>query len=261
MLSCAFMEERSELNKRREALRAYGRVDLQGRRKLGAGEATGMDAWPEWWNDMPQAHVLFTRETEDAIEERVIRPLEEAARKHGIELWYAIRDYPLHLGLLDERTYGPHDETFRERAEKLVNQKNLNSPLRKLGEKLAGVHFPGEHLITDGNSVMLTSSHIPPEIEAYRNEAGKIFSEHAFTPFKKQKVFVTVARIKSLPADEELKRAALQGFQDDLIRIRHSIAPQLEGESVPGGARPPIDFSIEKVHTGMSIQNKKREEL
>lgn len=260
MLSCVFMEEQSEPNKRRQSLKAYAREDLQGRKKLGAGKSMGMDAWPEWWNNMPQAQLLFTRETEDAIEKRLIEPLEEAARKRGIELWYTVRDYPLHLTLLHEGTYGPRDEGFRERAEKLVDQKNSGSPLRKLGEKLKGVHFPGEYLVTDGNSVMLTSSHIPPEIEAYRDEAGKIFSEHAFTPVKKQQVFVTVARIKSLPADEKQKQAALRGFRDDLIRIRHSIAPQLEGEAVPRGAGTPIDLSIEKVHTGMSIQDKKREE-
>lgn len=227
-----------------KTLKDYARVNLSGRHTLDEAKSREVPNWLETIKDVPQATLLFSPESDQIVWDKLISKIDEAAQRHGIELWCAVRDYPLHLTMVHNDFKELEDPELAAKAKQFANE---NEELRKRAAGFSHLQVRCEFPITNGNDVMLASGQVPAELVAFRDGAAELFREHGFTPVIRNHIFITIARIKHLP--EEGKAEKLKAFEHDLVRIRHDIS------------RDPLVLTADKVYTGVKVADKKREEL
>ena len=236
---------REEGYKQRDVGRKYAGNDLKGREALVDGRLVEMKEIPEWWYECPNAAFVFSPDSEAEIRERVIKPMEEAARECGIEYWFTGDIHVIHAtaqaGDIDDRS----NKAEWQRARGLFEG---STELHESARAFEGMKIPFKYLIVNGSIITLTCTEIPPEVKAFREQASALLEQNGFKALPMEnKIHISVARIKSLPHEDRAEQ--LRRFRDLMIKLRHEISAS------------PLQLKVDHLFVGGSVQGKTREEL
>src|SRR3989344_2018004 len=229
----------------RDISRKYVRNDLAGRRALTEGEPVEMKEIPAWWYECPNAAFVFSSESEEEVRERVIKPMEDAARDCGIEYWFTGDIHPIHATAQAGDIKDRSDTAEWKRARELFEE---SSELHESARIFAGMKIPFKYLIVNGSIITLTCTEIPPEVKMFREQASALLEKNGFKALSMENTLhISVARIKSLPNED--RTGQLRRFRDLMIKLRHEIS------------RKPLELQIDHMFVGGNVQGKTREEL
>lgn len=184
--------------------------------------------------------IAFTPESEEKIK-HVCDRIDTIAKKHGIPLVLAGRDARAHA-TLKGGALETDDVEARKRA---YGEIYFNETVLQEKEKLAGVAIDFRFVVTNPDSITLTSVSIPDEITEFRahvKEAAE--SQGVSMPNRPDIMHITLARPTALP--EEGREQKLKGFLEDMLALRREISKG-----------PPITLVVDHVFTAPVKRYKK----
>jgi len=231
--------------KERDIFRKYAGNDLAGRKALVGENLVEMKEIPEWWYECPNAAFVFSSESEEEVRERIIKPMEDAARDCGIEYWFTGDIHPIHATAQAGDIKDRSDTAEWKRARELFEE---SSELHESARIFAGMKIPFKYLIVNGSIITLTCTEIPPEVKTFRDQASALLEKSGFKALSMENTLhISVARIKSLPNED--RAGQLRRFRDLMIKLRHEIS------------KNPLQLEVDHMFVGGNVQGKKREEL
>ena len=225
--------------------RKYARNDLAGRKAMVGEDLVEMKEIPAWWYECPNASFVFTRASEEDVRERVIKPMEDAARECGIEYWFTGDIHPIHATAQAGDIKDREDMAEWQRARELFE----HSPeLHESARRFTGMKISFKYLIVNGSIITLTCTDIPPEVKAFREQASALLEKNGFkAPTMENTLHISVGRIKSLPTEDRVGQ--LRRFRDLMIKLRHEIS------------KLPLELEVDHLFVGGNVQGKTRAEL
>ena len=234
-----------ERYKERDVINKYARNDLAGRKALLNEDVVEMKDIPAWWYECPNASFVFDPASEEEVRERVIKPMEEAARECGIGYWFTGDIHPIHATAQAGDIKDRSDTAEWKRARELFEN---STELHESARTFAGMKIPFKYLIVNGSIVTLTCTEIPPEVKTFREQASALLEKSGFKALSRENTLhISVARIKSLPDEDRAEQ--LRRFRDLMIKLRHQISAH------------PLELEVDHMFVGGNVQGKKREEL
>ncbi len=212
--------------------RRYASINLGGLKVLRENKVPEFKEFGEEFNNRLNVWAEFSPETERAISQKIIEPLEKIEKDFGLKMLLAIRDFQLHTSIMqgefsDEENNKKIDEVFKN----LTNRPELYDITSPIVKKSVNFKYL---LIDKKGAIILTSTEIPEEIHSARSGISKNYISEGVKPIPIDILHITIARIKEIPEENRLK--ILEELNRKIRELRHNISSD------------PIGAIIEKIN-------------
>ena len=215
----------------------YAKIDRAGREALKhEGEIKKFEGFGEGIKRKFSTAFLFSVESEQELQSRILAPLEQIGNEAGINFYLAGRDFPIHSTVEEGLYQGSEESEMNALFSRLSSDEQ-----RVLAEQMPARPLVYNYLLMDKGNVILTATSIPDEIIELRRKLSDFYTKHGLKPLPiNDLLHITIGRMTELPASSPKEQ--FERYRLAMIRLRHEIS------------RAPLELSVSQFYTGSSFK-------
>jgi len=207
-----------------DVLRKYAGINIDGRRKLDAGNVSEYSLSPEAKESLKKRFIIaveFETESIEAYNQVVLGKMEELESELGIKFYLAGRDYPVHVTILegmDEQKDPKEDKMNTEKVFDLVDGDERIANVRK---QLTGIIVELKYPLLNAGNLLMSAVDIPPKVLQAREDLSEIYSSYGLRPLPIHNILhSTACRMEKFPDDAQTMNMIFRRYMEVVKEIR-----------------------------------------